>query len=74
MGEPSLLDRIRGFIGSCAWRVLLWANRMKDVEYWAQIGVDVLSEMPCSCEDSGRWNKDCPEHGEVRQSLEGNKS
>ncbi len=40
MGNPTLLDLIRGFIGGIAWRVLLWANRMTKEEYWEEIRSD----------------------------------
>ncbi len=33
MGEPSIADKVREFIGDIAWRVFLWSIRMTDEEY-----------------------------------------
>lgn len=33
MGQPTLLDNMRGFIGGIAWRVFLWSIRMNDAQY-----------------------------------------
>jgi len=36
MGD-SLLFRIKGWIGSAAWRVFLWANETNAEDYWSYI-------------------------------------
>lgn len=37
MGEETLLDKIRGKIGSMAWKVFIWSIRMTQEQYWRAI-------------------------------------
>lgn len=39
MGPETFFDRIRDLIGSSAWRIFLWSNRMTEEQYWEQIYV-----------------------------------
>ena len=34
MGELTILERIRDFIGSIAWKIWLWSHRWTDDDYW----------------------------------------
>jgi len=74
MGEPTFLEKLRGFIGGCAWRVFLWANRMIDNQYWAGIIIGYLLSLDCTCEVASetemKWVESCPHHGAGMQRLE----
>jgi len=37
MGKESLWQKIRQAIGSCAWRVFLWSNKITQEKYWNEI-------------------------------------
>ena len=37
MGEETLMDKIRGIVGSIAFKLLLWSLKLTANEYWDQI-------------------------------------
>jgi hypothetical protein len=37
LGEETIADVIRRWIGSAAWRVFLWANRQTEEQYWRHL-------------------------------------
>jgi hypothetical protein len=44
MGQPSLLDRLREWIGGIAFDVFLWAYRMTNDEYLEMVYEDARRE------------------------------
>jgi hypothetical protein len=58
MGEPSFADKVMSFIGSVAWRVFLWSNRMTSEEYHTLYKLSVIRELPQTCAHG--YNGICP--------------
>jgi hypothetical protein len=60
MGNPTFADRVRGFIGSVAWRVFLWSLRMTDEQYnyLIHVGCNPANGSP-ACEHG--YNGICPD-------------
>jgi hypothetical protein len=44
MGEMTILERLRRFIGGCAFIIFLWAIRMTQKEYFAEVYYGELAE------------------------------
>jgi len=48
MGELTILDRIREFIGDIAWNVFLWSHRWTEDKYW-----EIMDEYRAKCINIG---------------------
>ena len=40
MGELSMWQAVKAWIGSLAWRVFIWANDTTEEKYWQEIARD----------------------------------
>ena len=45
MSNPTLIDRVRWFIGGIAWDVFLWSIHMTNEQYFEQQKEDVIREI-----------------------------
>lgn len=37
MGELTIIDRLRGFVGKVAFAMFLWAIEMTEEQYWSSV-------------------------------------